>query len=88
MSTGPASKELTGSDLLAALEAVEGMDRDAQFSAALKEQQAIHVNFTHGQSNPRDVGRAGFGTLMNHMICKRRGYRRVIVLKANHRIYR
>ena len=50
------------------------VSHNAQFAAALKEQQAIHVILDHRQSDPRYVSRAGFGTQRNHMICKRRGY--------------
>ena len=40
---------------------------NAQFSAAFKEQQTFHVMFDHRPSNPRYVGRAGFGTLRRHL---------------------
>ena len=43
------------------------VSHNAQFSAAFKEQQALHVMFDRRQSNPRYVGRAGFGTLRRHL---------------------
>jgi hypothetical protein len=52
---------------------------NAQFSATIKEQQAICKMFDHRQSNPVRC-RAGFGTLRKHLMQRRR-YRSAIVLK-------
>jgi hypothetical protein len=59
---------------------------NAQFLAAIKEQQAICGMFDHvALQSVR--GRAGFGTFRNGMINRRRGYRSVIVAKIENPIY-
>jgi hypothetical protein len=59
---------------------------NAQFLAAVKEQQAICGMFDHvALQSVR--GRAGFGTFWNGMINRRRGYHSVIVAKIENPIY-
>ena len=58
---------------------------NAQFSTTIKEQQAVRGMFDHRQSNPY-VCRAGFGTLRNDVMQRRR-YRSAIVSPIGNPIY-